>query len=131
MLDIEMLRELASHHFGGEALIEPFGDGQAVAHLPFVSTDGDGVVAYFEQTGAGWRISDKGMTLMRLSYQRDLDRLLTGSRQQMFTTLLAEFHLQETDGELWIHVPTEHLMDGLFLFGKGCIAVEGMGSLNP
>jgi hypothetical protein len=135
MIDVDSIRNEICKSFCRDVLIEPFsgnaradnGDVQLAVHLPLVGRDGDGIVAYLSQTVTGWRLSDNGMTLMRLSYENDLGRLLSGARERLFRTVLSESHLQQDNGELFIEVPADSLMRGLLLLGQGCIRVEDMG----
>ena len=68
-----------------------------------------------------------GSTLMRLSYENDLQRLLSGARETLYESILAESGLTEDDGELYVDVPADHLPTGLFRLGQGLTRVEGMG----
>ncbi len=95
--------------------------------LPLSGRDGDQVVAYATQMTGGWRVSDMGSTLMRLSYENDLSKLLTGARQKLFSSVLAESGLQEHDGEIFTEVPADALTGGLFTLGQGVIRLEDLG----
>ncbi len=101
-------------------------DGYAIG-LPMARRDGDYLTAYVSQDDGGWRVSDKGSTLMRLSYENDLDKLLSGAREKLFNTVLVESGLKEDDGELYITVPADALPKGLFALGQGTIRVEDLG----
>jgi len=64
---------------------------------------------------------------MRLSYENDLARLLTGAREKLFQGALEENGLQEDDGELFTHVPADSLLQGLFALGQGVTRIEDLG----
>ena len=85
------------------------------------------LTAYVEPATAGWRISDKGSTLMRLSYENDLNKLLSGARERLYNTVLLESGLQEDDGELYSEVPLDGLSVGLFSLAQGITRVEDLG----
>lgn len=103
------------------------GDGFARVNLPMTGRDGDGFTAYLKPIAAGWRISDMGTTMMRLSYENDLSRLFTGARGKLFETILKESGLSEDDGELYLEVPTDAIPRGLFTLGQGITRVEDIG----
>ena len=101
--------------------------GALAVSLPIVGRDGDHLTAYVTPTTGGWRVSDKGATLMRLSYENDLAKLLTGARERLFNTVLQESGLQEDDGELFTEVPADALSMGLFALGQGTTRIEDLG----
>lgn len=68
-----------------------------------------------------------GATLMRLSYENDLAKLLSGARERLFNTVLAEAGISEDDGELYLDVPADALTRGLFALGQGVTRVEDLG----
>lgn len=135
MINVQSVSDEICKSFCQNIVVESFSghvsaaktDLQLAVHLPLVGRDGDGIVAYLSQTATGWRLSDNGMTLMRLSYENDLGRLLSGARERLFQTVLSESHLQQDDAELFTEVPADSLIKGLFLLGQGCIRVEDMG----
>lgn len=102
-------------------------DDMAVVSLPMSARDGDQLVAYLRRTPGGWRVSDMGSTMMRLSYENDLDRLLTGARAELFDTMLKESGLSEDDGDLFVDVPSDALSRGLFVLGQGLTRIEDLG----
>jgi len=67
------------------------------------------------------KISDHGMTLMRLSYQFDLD---TPNKEKIFQRILLENGISDEDGELFIEAQGESLYPALMQFsqaiGKVC-----------
>ncbi|QXW17449.1 DUF1828 domain-containing protein [Comamonas aquatica] len=101
--------------------------GAAAVSLPIMGRDGDFLTAYVEPATAGWRVSDKGSTLMRLSYENDLSKLLSGARERLYNTVLLESGLQEDDGELFTEVPADALAMGLFSLAQGVTRVEDLG----
>lgn len=102
-------------------------DGAIAISLPIVGRDGDHLTAYAIPITGGWRISDKGATLMRLSYENDLSKLLSGARERLFNTVLQECGLQEDDGELFTSVAGNALPMGLFALGQGATRIEDLG----
>ncbi|MDF2074497.1 DUF1828 domain-containing protein [Ectopseudomonas chengduensis] len=103
------------------------GDGHARVNLPMTGRDGDGFTAYLQPISAGWRVSDMGTTMMRLSYENDLSKLFTGARGKLFETILKESGLTEDDGELFLEVASDSIPRGLFTLGQGITRLEDIG----
>lgn len=122
----DAIREILCSTFCKEVAVRERGGAVAVS-LPIVGRDGDMLTAYVEPATAGWRISDKGSTLMRLSYENDLNKLLSGARERLYNTVLLESGLQEDDGELYSEVPLDGLSVGLFSLAQGITRVEDLG----
>lgn len=101
--------------------------GQLVVSLPFEGRDGDHLVAHLTHEGAGWRISDRANTLMRLSYENDLSKLLSGARGKLYEQVLRESGISEDDGELFVIVDDDDLARGLFRLGRGMSRLEDLG----
>lgn len=69
------------------------------------------------------RISDHGMSLMRLSYTFDID---TENKQRIFERILAENGIREQDGELFLEVPAASLYPGILQFAQAIAKVCNM-----
>lgn len=123
---VEWIRNTLCSAFCRDVKVVENGDEVAV-FLPIVGRDGDHLTAYVSLTTGGWRVSDKGATLMRLSYENDLSKLLVGARERLFNTVLQESGLQEDDGELFTEVPADALPIGLFALAQGAIRIEDLG----
>ncbi len=95
--------------------------------LPLERRDGDLVTLFVEPSPAGWRVSDKATTLMRLSYENELSKLLSGARGKLFYTLLSEAGLSEDEGEVYCEVPGDQLSVGLFRLAQGIVRIEDLG----
>ncbi|WP_377154751.1 DUF1828 domain-containing protein [Roseateles sp. UC29_93] len=101
--------------------------GQLVVSLPFEGRDGDHLVAHLKHEGDRWRISDRANTLMRLSYENDLSKLLSGARGKLYEQVLRESGIAEDDGELFVIVDADDLARGLFRLGRGMSRLEDLG----
>lgn len=68
---------------------------------PFYHEDGDMLEIYLEKVeGNGKiRISDHGMTIMRLSYEYDID---TPNKKRIFEKILTENNLKESKGRIYL-----------------------------
>lgn len=126
MTTADAIRDRLCATFCKEVAVQQRAAGIAVS-LPIVGRDGDHLTAYVNEATGGWRVSDMGSTLMRLSYENDLTKLLTGARDRLFKTVLRESGLEEDDGELFIEVPAAELTRGLFALGQGATRIEDLG----
>lgn len=85
-----------------------------IVSLPTYDRDGDAHSIYVSKYTAGWRLSDGASTVMRLSYESDLDVLLKGSRLELFESYVKEAGVDYDDGELRLDVAADQLLAGLF-----------------
>lgn len=122
----DAIRKSLCATFCRDVAVAQLADCVAVS-LPIVGRDGDHVTAYVSPATAGWRVSDKGATLMRLSYENDLAKLLTGARERLYNTVLLESGISEDDGELFTEVAADALPMGLFSLGQGITRIEDLG----
>lgn len=81
-INLAALKQELCRTFCRDVGVTAHAENEAAIHLPVVGRDGDCVTAYVAENVGGWRISDKGITMMRLSYENDIDRLLTGARER-------------------------------------------------
>lgn len=126
-INLESLKAELCRTFCRDVGVTAHGENEVAVHLPMVGRDGDHLTVYVSEDMGGWRISDKGITMMRLSYENDLDRLLSGARARLFQTVLNESGLEEDDGELISVVSADSLIGGLFSLGQGIVRIEDMG----
>lgn len=126
-IEVDTLRKSLCAAFCNNVTVGAVDSKTVSISLPISGRDGDHVVAYATQTTGGWRVSDMGSTLMRLSYENDLSKLLTGARQKLFASVLSEGGLEEDDGEIFTEVPADSLSHALFTLGQGVIRLEDLG----
>lgn len=69
------------------------------------------------------RVSDYGMTLMRLSYSYELD---TPNKERIFHRMLAENRIQEQDGRLYLETDLGGLYPAILQFAQGVAKVSSM-----
>jgi hypothetical protein len=69
------------------------------------------------------RISDFGLTLMRLSYSFDID---TPNKEKIFTKILAENSIQNENGNLFIDVKPQYAYYGLMQFAQAISKITNM-----
>ncbi|RKR02622.1 uncharacterized protein DUF1828 [Kushneria sinocarnis] len=125
-IETEALRKQLCSAFCEDVSVSARKDSIRVS-LPLVARDGDRHTVYLSRGDGGWRISDMGSTLMRLSYENDLNSLLSGPRGELFQQIIGESGIQEDDGELSLEVPTDGLLRGLFSLGQSASRIEDLG----
>jgi len=93
---------------------------------PFFHEDGDMVEIYLQPSSNGHnaiKISDYGMTVMRLSYSYQLD---TENKIKVFNSILAESQLAESGGIITLEVKPEHIYEGIMQFVQAITKVSSM-----
>lgn len=120
------LSSLLCQQWCASADIKAFGAGARVS-LPMYGRDGDAYSLYLEPEIGGWSISDKGASLMRLSYEHDLDALLGGQRGKIFGQVVAESGAEYLDGEIVLHSTESDLATNLLEMGRTLTRIEDIG----
>ena len=90
-LDTEALRQLLCQRLCEEVRVQERPDGALMLRTNFQFPDGDRYPIHLCQSPAGGlRLSDRGHTLMHVSYEHDLDGFLEGTQQGCAGTGTAE-----------------------------------------
>jgi len=93
---------------------------------PLFHEDGDMVDIFLDlpkPPSESIRISDHGMTLMRLSYSYDVD---TPTKQRILNRILSENGIAEDRGRLILNTTQEHLYPALLQFAQTVAKVSSM-----
>jgi len=92
---------------------------------PFYHEDGDMLDIFIEKADDNGKvkISDHGMTIMRLSYEYDID---TPNKKRIFQKIISENQLAERDGRLYIETSCESLYPSVLQFAQGVGKVSNM-----
>jgi hypothetical protein len=82
---------------------------------PFYHEDGDMLEIYLERVNGNGKIkiSDHGMTIMRLSYEYDID---TPNKKRIFEKILSENNLKETEGRIYLESDINILYPSIMQF---------------
>jgi hypothetical protein len=93
--------------------------------LPLYHEDGDMIDIFIESRNGNniIRVSDYGMTLMRLSYSFDLD---TPNKERIFSKILSENQVNEEKGNLYIETRPESLYPAILQFAQTVAKVSNM-----
>lgn len=96
---------------------------------PFYHEDGDMLELYIEdEKGDGEiKISDHGMTLMRLSYDFDLD---SENWRRVFNKILSENMISENNGRLFINTKPDMLFNSVYQFAQAVGKVSNLRILK-
>jgi len=92
-------------------------------YLPIYHEDGDMLDIFLDVLNGGngkIKISDHGMSLMRLSYDLDLD---TPSRKKIFEKILAENQVSNDEGNLYIETEPDQLFNAIMQFSQAIAKV--------
>ena len=120
--------ELLQSQFGEFVRLEEKRPNIQQIFAPLYHEDGDMMDVYIDlpkdadlSAHRRIRLSDHGMTLMRLSYNFDLD---TPNKEKIFQRILLENGVNEDDGEIYMETEAESLYPALMQFsqaiGKVC-----------
>lgn len=93
--------------------------------LPIYHEDGDMIEIYIEQTDKErYRLCDYGMTIMRLSYNYEID---TTNKEDILQKILSENHLTEDNGNIYYFTKSESLYSDIL---HVCQAYMKIGSMR-
>ncbi len=95
-------------------------------YAPLYHEDGDMVDIFLQESPgvpAKVRVCDHGMTLMRLSYEYDVD---TPNKERIFQKILSENGLGEINGNLYIDASPEELYPAILQFAQTISKVSNM-----
>ena len=93
-------------------------DGAIMLATGFEFPDGDAYPIHLSEAPGGVRLSDKGDTLMRISYDHDIDAFLAGSRGLLIERILNEERIGQDRGVFYVDTPTDRLSDALLRYGR-------------
>lgn len=117
-------QSILSTGFGKHVALREKRPGIMKLLAPLFHEDGDMVDIFLEQHGDRVRVCDHGLSLMRLSYQYDID---TQNKEKIFRQILTENRVQEDGGNLFIDVAADELYPGVLHFGQTIAKVCNMG----
>lgn len=93
--------------------------------LPLYHEDGDMIDIFIETLNGNGivRVSDYGMTLMRLSYSFDVD---TPNKERIFSKIISENQVSEDNGKLYLDTKPESLYSAILQFAQTVAKVSNM-----
>ena len=98
---------------------------------PFYYDDGDALHIAIEQLGENdFRVSDEGTSLMRLSYDLNIEQINNGTRKEVIDSLVDHYGVNDRIGEYIIRVDRDNLTDAIFRMMHFCIRIADIDFLN-
>ena len=99
-LDAATLQELLRRRLCEDVRVERRPDGELMLDTHFRFPDGDSFAIYLAESGfGGLQLSDSGDTLMRISYEDEVDSYFAGTKGELLERVISESGV-EWDGAL-------------------------------
>ena len=94
-------------------------DGALMLRTHFRFPDGDGYpIHLIEAPAGGIRLSDRGHSLMHISYEHDIDVLLEGPSRALMDRVLGEEGIKYDDGAFYLDTPPDQIPTAMFALGQ-------------
>lgn len=130
-LDVTSTSAVLSRNLVAAVRLHDRPDGTVYVETPFAFSDGDLYSIYLRPSRAGGiRVTDRGHTLMHLSYLMDVDTIRDGAKGRAFDQVLREQGLSEQEGELYVEGPLDELVEMVFRFSHGVSRIADISFLN-
>ena len=130
---MDALRTLLCERLCEEVRVEERPDGALMLRTHFAFPDGDRFPIHVsESASGGLRLSDRGHTLMHISYEHDVDSFLDGTRGMILERIMGETGLR-WDGDrgvLCLDTAPERLPEAVFAFGQALTRVYDLTLLS-
>ena len=118
-IDEDALRDLLRERLGQDVSIDRRPDGALMLRTPFRFPDGDRFPIHLsEAPSGGLRLSDRGHTLMHISYDHDMDAFMDGTHGALLERIVAESGVQRQGGAFCLDTPADRLPEALFQLGQ-------------
>lgn len=95
--------------------------------LPFFHEDGDMYDVFIEEIGSKIRISDYGLTLMKLSYTFDID---TEHKQKTLEGIVIQNRCQIDNGVIYLDITPQQFEGGIYQFAQTISKVSTMDIIS-
>ena len=130
-LDQVQLEKLLCERLCTEIRIHQRQDDVLMIESPFTFPDGDHFPIYLtETTGGVIKLSDRGHTLMHVSYEHDVDLFYDGARASLREQIVRECGLKEDEGIFSIEAPPDEVAAALFRFGQALTKIHDLTFLS-
>ena len=132
-LDPDLLQELLRQRLCEDVRVEPRPDGALMVRTHFAFPDGDGYPIHLsEASSGGLRLSDRGHTLMHISYEHDVDSFTDGTRGMLLERIMGETGLQwdGDGGALCFDTAPERLSESIVAFGQALTRIYDLTMLS-
>ena len=130
-LDAKALQRLLCERLCADVQLVTRPDGALVLRTHFEFPDGDRFPIHVSETGIGGvRLSDRGHTLMHISYDHDVDAFLDGTRGQMLERIVGETGVDRDGGVFCLDTSIEALPGAVFRFGQALTRIHDLTFLS-
>ncbi len=130
-LDHVQLERLLCERLCAEVRLHRREDDVLMMESPFTFPDGDHFPIYLSETAAGGvKLSDRGHTLMHLSYEHDVKLFYEGARASLREQIVRESGIDEDEGIFSIETPLDQVAGTLFRFGQALTKIHDLTFLS-
>lgn len=130
-VDRASLQTLLSESLSEDIRVEQRPDGALMLRTHFEFPDGDRFPIYLSALPTDrLRLSDRGHTLMHISYEHDIDSFTEGTRGMLLERIMDESGLQWDGGALCFDVTPDRLAEAVFRFGQALTRVHDLTFLS-
>ena len=130
-LDEAALRRLLCERLCADVRLARRSDGALMLSTHFEFPDGDRFPIHVSEAGIGGiRLSDRGHTLMHISYDHDVDSFLEGARGQLLERIVDETGVEQDGGVFRLDTSLEGLPEAVFRFGQALTRIYDLTFLS-
>ena len=130
-LDVNSLQQLLCERLCEDVHLSSRPDGDLMLSTHFEFPDGDRFPIHVTASNVGGvRLSDRGHTIMHISYDHDIDSFLEGTRRQLLERLVEEAGVSWNNGEFSLDTSIEKLPEAIFHFGQALTRVYDLTFLS-
>ena len=125
------LQELLRRRLGEDVVVDQRPDGDVMLRTHFRFPDGDGCPIHLSTApSGGLRLSDRGHTLMHISYDHEIDAFLEGTRGALLERIVAESGLLQQQGAFCVDTTEDRLPDALIQLGQALTRIYDLTFLS-
>ena len=130
-LDADALQRRLCERLCADVLVTARPDGALMLRTHFEFPDGDRFPIHLAEVGVGGvRLSDRGHTLMHISYDHDVDAFLDGARGQVLERIVGETGVDRDRGAFCLDTSIERLPEAIFRFGQALTRIHDLTYLS-
>ena len=130
-INTHTLRSLLCERLCEDVQVEERPDGALMLRTHFQFPDGDGYPIHLsEAASGGLRLSDRGHTLMHISYEHDIDSFMDGTRGMLLERIMGESGLRWDGGAFCFDTSPNRLPEAVFQFGQALTRIYDLTFLS-
>ena len=127
----DTLRNLLCERLCEDVQLEERPDGALMLRTHFQFPDGDGYPIHLsEAASGGLRLSDRGHTLMHISYEHDINSFMDGTRGMLLERIMGESGLRWDGGAFCFDTSPNRLPEAVFQFGQALTRIYDLTFLS-